>query len=641
MTSLISGMDEHTPKQTGENAHTEYGISNSLDERISQLFFQLVRTKEHSDLSVLHKSILYDIGNTKELQVKHILEKIGNSNNTVADEMRLRKEAHTLTREHLKCKEYIRTMYKLLCQTRDLVGGKGEQKLAFMQLYNLYEGGYEALALSAIKHFVTIDDKHPYGSWKDIKYLCNYVKEQSKSENHPLIENALSIMLVQLNEDMSKVESQVESQEEGKESLSLSLAAKWMAREKSNKFGWTFKKLANLMYPEYLKTAKSAGSKKKAMIKARIKLNEMLVTLSKILDVTQIKQCGKDWANINFNSVTSATLRKQTLALTYKDKKGNVRGYDEDRIECAKKYSEHIAAAKSGSTKHKVHGQRVNVYELVKDAMTTSHISNPEKIDTINLQWKDNMKNNGALGKVIACSDTSYSMTTDDNVPLYNSIGLGIRISELTHPAFKDRLLTFAKEPKWHNLSKCETFVEKVKSVSTICTGLNTDFYKALKMILDVVIENEIPPEEVEDLTLIILSDMQIDSAIYNDGSIDFHGAGVNYMDSMYDVIAKLYADAGMKSKFNSPYSPPHILFWNLRKSTGFPMLSTQKNTSMLSGYSSALLNVLCDKGIDELKEFTPRRMLHDILSNERYSILDEDVDVYMDTQRDLCKCMN
>ena len=161
------------------------------------------------------------------------------------------------------------------------------------------------------------------------------------------------------------------------------------------------------------------------------------------------------------------------------------------------------------------------------------------------------MKNNGALGNVIACADTSYSMTADENVPLYNSIGLGIRISELTHPAFKDRLLTFAKEPKWHNLSNCETFVEKVKSVSTICTGLNTDFYKALKMILDVVIENEIPPEEVEDLTLIILSDMQIDSAIYNDGSIDFHGAGVNYMDSMYDVITKLYADAGMKSKFN------------------------------------------------------------------------------------------
>tara|TARA_B110000046_G_scaffold185849_1_gene229830 strand:+ start:18186 stop:20075 length:1890 start_codon:yes stop_codon:yes gene_type:complete len=628
MASLISGMDTHTPKQTGENAHTEYGISNNLDERISQLFFQLVRTDDHSDISMLHKSILYDIGNGKELQVKDILEKLNDPDGTVADEMCLRKEAFTLAGEHLKCKEYIRTMYKLLCQTRDLVGGKGEQKLAFMQLYNLYEGGHEELALSAIKHFVTIDDKHPYGSWKDIKYLCNYVKEQSKSENHPLIEKALSIMLAQLNEDMSKVESQ----EEGKESPSLSLAAKWMAREKSKKFGWTFKKLANLMFPEYLKTATSVGSKKKAMIKARIKLNDMLVTLSKILDVTQIKQCGKDWTNINFNSVTSATLRKQTLALTYKDKKGVVRGNDEDRIECAKKFSEHIAAAKNGSTKHKVHGQRVNVYELVKDAMTTSHISNPEKIDTINLQWVDNMKNNGALGNVIACSDTSYSMTADENVPLYNSIGLGIRISELTHPAFKDRLLTFAKEPKWHNLSNCNTFVEKVKSVSTISTGLNTDFYKALQMILNVIVENEISPEEAADLTLIILSDMQIDSAIYNDGSIDFHGAGVNYMDSMYDVITKLYADAGMKSKFNIPYTPPHILFWNLRKSMGFPVLSTQKNTSTLSGYSSALLNVLCDKGIEELKEFTPRRMLHDILSNARYSILDEDVDSFMDT---------
>ena len=49
----------------------------------------------------------------------------------------------------------------------------------------------------------------------------------------------------------------------------------------------------------------------------------------------------------------------------------------------------------------------------------------------------------------------------------------------------------------------------------------------------------------------------------------------------------------------------------------------------MLSGYSSALLNILCEKGIDELKEFTPRRMIKDMLANERYTILEEDVKEY------------
>ena len=42
----------------------------------------------------------------------------------------------------------------------------------------------------------------------------------------------------------------------------------------------------------------------------------------------------------------------------------------------------------------------------------------------------------------------------------------------------------------------------------------------------------------------------------------------------------------------------PHIVFWNLRKTTGFPSLSTDQNVSMLSGFSPALLYVFCEKGV-------------------------------------------
>ena len=142
--------------------------------------------------------------------------------------------------------------------------------------------------------------------------------------------------------------------------------------------------MATKVFPDFIKTAKNADSKKRAVIKSRIKLNEMLVKLTKYLDVIQVKQCGGRWNEIDFNRVTSATMRKQTLAFTYKDKKGNVRGTDEDRLECSSNFTEHISKAKNGSTEHKVHGRRVNVYELVKDAITTDAFST-EKIDTINL----------------------------------------------------------------------------------------------------------------------------------------------------------------------------------------------------------------------------------------------------------------
>ena len=98
MTSFVSGMDKHTMKQTGENAHTEYSISNELDEKICQFFFQLVRTEDHSALQKLHTDIITSIRSDPER---------------------------------------LMMMYKLAHQTRDIISGKGEQQLGFMQLYNL------------------------------------------------------------------------------------------------------------------------------------------------------------------------------------------------------------------------------------------------------------------------------------------------------------------------------------------------------------------------------------------------------------------------------------------------------------------------------------------------------------------------
>ena len=43
--------------------------------------------------------------------------------------------------------------------------------------------------------------------------------------------------------------------------------------------------------------------------------------------------------------------------------------------------------------------------------------------------------------------------------------------------------------------------------------GMNTNFKKALDMILDAIISQRLLPNEVEGMTLVILSDMQCDQA--------------------------------------------------------------------------------------------------------------------------------
>jgi hypothetical protein len=72
------------------------------------------------------------------------------------------------------------------------------------------------------------------------------------------------------------------------------------------------------------------------------------------------------------------------------------------------------------------------------------------------------------------------------------------------------------------------------------------------------------------------------------------------------------------------PYKPPHILFWNLRSTSGFPTLSTQPNASMMSGFSPVMLNLFCEKGIESLQSCTPWIIFLKSLKNDRYSIMEE-----------------
>jgi hypothetical protein len=109
-------------------------------------------------------------------------------------------------------------------------------------------------------------------------------------------------------------------------------------------------------------------------------------------------------------------------------------------------------------------------------------------------------------------------------------------------------------------------------------------------------------------MTLAIFSDMQIDRA---DSS---------YKD-MFSIIRTKYANAGI-AVCGKPYSLPHILFWNLRSTNGFPTLSNQQNTSMMSGYSPALLNLFCEDGKESFRN--PWTMLMYSLSNKRYSDVEE-----------------
>ena len=575
MTSFVSAMDNFTPKQIGQNCNVEYSWSHDTKELFTQFYFQLVRTKNNKDLvRNLHTLISSFSARDSSGKIKHFKE--------------------------------LSLLFALIGHTRDIVEGKGEYDLAFMQILVWY-AYFPRLAMKAIDSFVLPrnDGKQPYGSWKDIKNFCKYLKTENnlsinQMEQHPLIKHVIQLFIDQLEEDLN---SRVKGEP-------VSLLAKWFPREKSQ-FKWLFNIIVKNMptYLTYVSTAQTPKQKHDAFIKAKIELRKTLSALNKHIDTVQINMCAHQWKDINFNHVTSKSMKIYNKAFLNVKKNGSVK-YPEsiDRQQCATQFKDHIDKAINKDSSVKVHGKRLNVYELVKEAL---HNSTGITKDVINLQWEENVKNNSKnIGNVIAMVDTSASMESYNCIPLYSAIGLGIRVSECANEAFKNRVLTFSAEPTWVNLEPFTNFVDKVKHVRRANWGMNTNFYSALKLILDVIVQNNMPPTDVENMVLAVFSDMQIDVASREN------------MNTMFQQITRMYADAGMLSQWKQPYTPPHILFWNLTKTTGFPCLSSQNNITMLSGYSSVLLNEFTDKGVDVLKEYTPIKMINDILKKTRYDLM-------------------
>ena len=575
MAALVNALDNSTFTQIGENGHNEYGWSANLYEKIVQFSFQITRT----ELDTVDK-----IG----LKLEELLTSI----------------QFNYTNAKISKEEYIdmlSILYKMIGQTRDIIDGKGEYTLAYMMIYQWYNF-FPELAKFALKLFVLSEDSkvHPYGSWKDMKYFCYYCKLRGPASKnaiiHPLVSYVISLMNEQLRHDTV--------------ASTPSLLAKWIPREKSKKFGWLFKELAVNYYYHYIQSVKEESKINAAILKCFTEYRKLCSTLNTKLDTVQIKQCSGNWSQIDPDNQTSITMHKQKKAFLNKNKKGGQRSELSDRIECAGHFKEYIEKAVKGEVK--VKGKRIGLNDFTKDALALIGSSDTDSIDLLNAQWNDNGTQTGALNNMIAMVDVSGSMTGE---PLHAAIALGIRVAEKS--ALGKRVLTFSATPTWVNLDGYDTFDKMVNVLQHAEWGMNTNIHAALKQILNAIKTSKMNCETVSSMTLVIFSDMQIDEA--DSTSL-----------SLYDDIENLYSTLGIEM-YGKPFKPPHILFWNLRSTNGFPTLSTQSNVSCMSGFSPSLLNLFCEQGIAGLQTCTPWKSLLKSLENPRYEVLECELKSHFD----------
>lgn len=559
MTELISALDNFTPKQTGENGLDEYSWSNSIQERILQISFQLTRTNNSQNLERILDEIIVDLKCSYTGKTIQRSEFVG----------------------------YMSVLFRMIGHTRDIIDGKGEYALSYM-LLSVWNKHYPELARFAFRLFVLPPNEsdasyHPFGSWKDIKYFYE------KNKHTSLAQYGTELLIEQLKKDEN--------------SDNPSLASRWAPREKS-KFSEMSSEIAMDYYSHYLESAKTEQSRNKAIIKAKTEFRKLLSKLNKKLDTVQIKQCSGEWSKIDPSKQTSITMHRQKRAFLNIDKKGNVRSEIDDRVCCANNFKDYTRKAVAGEVE--VKGKRIGLVDFTKDALEiirNTRVENPDTFerDLLNEQWKSNSNQTGSLGKMIAMVDVSGSMNGD---PMNAAISLGIRVAEKS--LLGKRVMTFSSKPTWVNLTDTDSFVDMVHKVSLAEWGMNTNFSLAMKMILDAIVSQKLHPDIVEDMVLAIFSDMQMDYADNTSGP-------------MMDKIDDMYKETGIRL-WGKPFKPPHILFWNLRSTNGFPSLSTKPNTSMMSGFSPALLNEFCEQGLTSLQSCTPWSILCKSLDNPRYS---------------------
>jgi len=609
----INDIDSIHRLQRGENGHFELKWSENIKERILQFYYQLVRTKEYKQLDDIYTKLIFDVL----------------SSNIPKTEMN----------------EFIGILYKMIPYTRDIENGKGEYALSYMMIACWGKLQYviqndpmysecivqgianktinkknieyinsmqfkiftNELVYHAIKNFVSTDNGNPIGSYKDIKLFIDYwgslwrnVRNENKFMNDEFIKKIIRLANEQLKRDIDSINNHDKEQ--------ISLVSKWIPREKST-YGWMTKYFARDYFSKWFETAKTIQQQISAEKKAFTWYRKLLSRANKHIDTTQIKQCSGNWKDIDFNKgVTSITTSKQKYAFMNIKKNKSVKYPDnEDRIECATNYKTYIDNCNEGKTKMK--GKCVSIYDFVKDAIATGYGNEQTIMDTINLQWKDNSNTNNSFNNIIAMVDTSGSMTSDNNTPLYNAIGLGIRIAERS--TLGKRVLTFSEQSEWVNLDNCPDFISCVKKIYKAPWGMTTNFYDALGKILKAYVEMNLSPEEVEKYGLVILSDMQINQSV--------HWCSETTMNTMFEEIEQRFATIGMNSVYKTPYKVPFIVFWNLSKTNGFPSKSLTKNVAMISGYNPVLLNQFLDKGIETFKDYNPWDIMKSSLEHLRY----------------------
>jgi len=192
---------------------------------------------------------------------------------------------------------------------------------------------------------------------------------------------------------------------------------------------------------------------------------------------------------------------------------------------------------------------------------------------------------------ILVIADVSGSMGVEISgsvEAIHISIALAVLFAEKIEGRFHDKFITFSENPSIIDIGRARSLREKLNLVARSDWGMNTDFQKAYRTILDDAIQNNVPKSEMPEY-LLVLSDMQFDES----QSYGYRGFNGN---SLFGVGGKEtpMTEEMRRDFIRAGHDMPKTLYWNLNgqhdNSVGTEM---SENIAMISGYNPSLLNAV------------------------------------------------
>ena len=488
---------------------------------------------------------------------------------------------------------YVEIIYKMIAETRDCFYGKGEHDLSYMLIFIFYKY-YPVLATYLIYKFVQPLEngslgKLGYGSWRDIKYLCQYVREKSsKKEKDPIIEICVELVTLTLKKDMEIVSRLKKDFPDGNINYRehLSSLVKWLPRE-NKKFDW-LNELCVIQWfdtyrPDFFGKVTCYEGYYMALDKAKMLYRKMVACINRYLDTTEIKLCEKGidkiiiknvpqiCMNNNHHLFLNDSLKQRHLLALFTNKTMDSFHHMKDHL-----HNKYVAGKEGPYEFGREHSMYLpnsgklsyfikEAYHLIENH--TYYNNHDIRIDMLNNQWKQmsEMIGHKQFDSFIPLLDVSFH---HDKETLYSGIALAILISE--HSSYKNRILVIDQQPLWVNLEKYDTLFSKMvilhKSIRSF-HGTTSNFLRGIQLVLESFIETS-SINKLADMNLVFL---------HGDHPVE------------YKKVIDLYYKKGMESSFKVGLPCSRVIYWNLSQKY-IDSIHNHPNCFYLSGLSPSLL---------------------------------------------------